>query len=219
MSIKITKFLAKSTIVGLFTFHGYHAFYDFNAPEPVDFKALKDKPKRIVIVGTGLAGLLASYYLATDHPNNKIIMLERWDKPYQGTSFQNGNWLTNDYSKTWVNWPMYPKVYRALFDSEEHASKIYVESAFKDFGSFLIMAKFSYKWAFYQPTFDQFATTSLSLKKTSKILLDQIVAREGISESEYGYINNSSCLLFQNSSDYTSFTNKCDKFYPGVPIR
>ena len=70
MSIKITKFLAKSTLLGLFTFHGYQFYYDMNAPEPVDFKALKDKPKKIVIVGTGLAGLLASYYLATDHPQN-----------------------------------------------------------------------------------------------------------------------------------------------------
>jgi len=86
MPIKLTKSLLKSTVLGYVTFRAYHQYYDLYAPEPVDFKSSKDKPKTIVVVGSGMVGLTTAYYLGANHPLNKVILLERNAVPYQGTS-------------------------------------------------------------------------------------------------------------------------------------
>jgi glycine/D-amino acid oxidase-like deaminating enzyme len=64
-----------------------------------------------VIIGTGLAGLSAAYHLAKN-PNNQITILERNDKPYQGASHMNGNWLPVDFCNSWTNVP-WSYVYQA----------------------------------------------------------------------------------------------------------
>jgi len=86
MPIKFTKRLLKASVLSYVTFRAYHQYYDMNAPAKVNFAETKGKPKTIVIVGTGMVGCTTAYMLGANHPHNKIIMLERNDRPYNGTS-------------------------------------------------------------------------------------------------------------------------------------
>ena len=56
------------SLVGYLGFRGYQGFYSKMAPKPLDFTGYADKPKTIVIVGAGIAGIMAAYYLADKHP-------------------------------------------------------------------------------------------------------------------------------------------------------
>ena len=129
MSLKKTIFVAKSMVAGFLTFHVYHKLEDtYYRPKSYDFS--NSEGKTVIIVGTGLAGVNSAYQIASNHPETKVIMLERSSKPYLGTSNHNGNWLTRDYSRSWLNFPLYPKMYRGLFDNKEFVTKIYPMSAF-----------------------------------------------------------------------------------------
>ena len=86
------------------------------APKPIDYSKIKDKPKNIVILGTGMVGLFSAYYLS-NNPLNKIVILEKEGAPYTGSSKQNGNWSNINFSQNWMNLPLYPWVYKALFDN------------------------------------------------------------------------------------------------------
>ena len=48
-----------------------------------------------------------------------------------------------------MNKPMYPFVWRALFDNDNFASKIYTRTAFESFINFAIVVKFAFKYMFY----------------------------------------------------------------------
>jgi glycine/D-amino acid oxidase-like deaminating enzyme len=47
---------------------------------------LKEKPKKIVVVGSGLAGITAAYYLS-NNPLNNVVIIEKNDSAYSGTSY------------------------------------------------------------------------------------------------------------------------------------
>ena len=54
----------KVGIVSLLSFYGYQGYYHLVRPQPFDFKSLKDKPKTIVVIGSGMVGLTTAYYLS-----------------------------------------------------------------------------------------------------------------------------------------------------------
>jgi len=84
----------------------------------------------------------------------------------------------------------------SIFQPENSPSKIYVGTAFTDIGSFLTVAKFSYKWLFSQPSKDDFAITALTNKKAGKIVLDGMIKKENLAHEEVGYIENSHMYIF-----------------------
>ena len=73
--MKFTGKLPKIFLSGLASFYGYQAYHELTAPKPYDFSKLPEK-RKIVIVGSGLAGLSAAYYL----PRMPIITLSFWRK-------------------------------------------------------------------------------------------------------------------------------------------
>lgn len=84
-SLRLTRFTLKMVMIGLGSFYGYHAFYDMQKPKPYDFRANKGKKKDIIIVGSGMTGLVVAYYLSA-YSHNNIKILE-WDElPFRGTS-------------------------------------------------------------------------------------------------------------------------------------
>jgi len=117
-----------------------------------------------VIVGSGLAGLLPAYYLS-NYGHNKITVLERNDKHYQGTSYQNGNWLPVDYTSSWTNKPFYPWAFNALFRNENNVSKIYFFTAFESLRNLQIIAKFSACWFSKHPSPEEYAFITLHMYK------------------------------------------------------
>ena len=86
MSIKYTRRLFKVFAPFAIGYSGYQLYWDSKAPPKYDFSAKKGSPKHIVVVGSGLAGLLAAYYLS-NYEYNRITVLERDTKHYQGTSY------------------------------------------------------------------------------------------------------------------------------------
>lgn len=103
-----------------------------------------------MVVGSGITGLMSSYYLLRNKTQPRVIMLERDLQPYQQTSARNGNWCPTEYARSWLNWPFYPKIYRSVFDSQKFVSKTYLYTFVQDWLSFLITTKFAYKWVFGQ---------------------------------------------------------------------
>ena len=158
-SFRFTKGLIQLTTTVLGSFYGYQLYRNQTKPKPVDFSQYKNKEKHIVILGTGIVGLFSAYYLS-NNPLNKITILEKESKPYEGTSARIGNWLPVDYITYWLDLPFYPFVYKALFDNENYMSKIYPKTFFESKENFLITAKFAYKWMFSQHTKEKDTTLS-----------------------------------------------------------
>lgn len=55
-----------------------------------------------------------------------------------------------NYGFSLVNYPLYPFVYRSIFDTENFVSKMYVSTFFERPENTMITAKFGFKWLFFQ---------------------------------------------------------------------
>ena len=109
--------VVKGGIIGFLSFYAYQGFHHMQRPAPFDFEKLKDKPKTIVVIGSGMVGLTTAYYLS-NHLNNKVIVLEKNEAPYLGTSKQNGNWMPINYTFNWLDIPFYPSIMNALKEDQ-----------------------------------------------------------------------------------------------------
>ena len=115
-------------------------------PKEYDFS--QKKQKKIVVVGAGIIGLTTAYFLA-NNPDNEVTVIERSEKPYQHTSFQNGCYFHTQGVESWINKPFYMFV-QAIY-KKNHFSKVYLGSLLQDPKTTL---KFGYLWFFFQPTKD-----------------------------------------------------------------
>ena len=104
-----------------------------------------------------MVGLTTAYYLAKGYPQNKVIVLEKNEYPMNETSKQNGNLLPVDFAHSWMNVPIYPFVYNAVFHSKNFNSKIYVSTFFQSLCNIAVTAKFGLIWLFYQPSDQKYA--------------------------------------------------------------
>mmetsp|Transcript_18387 Transcript_18387/g.31431 ORF Transcript_18387/g.31431 Transcript_18387/m.31431 type:complete len:236 (+) Transcript_18387:1-708(+) len=207
MSLIFTKLVARSTLVGLIGFQAYQSYYDSVAPKPIDFTSLKDKKKKIVVVGSGMAGLTTAYYLSKS-PLNHVTVLERNEKFYSGTSVQNACWLPVDYCYSWGNIPIYPNMLRALRDSKRNVSKIYADSLVKDQANSLITMKFGFKWLFYQPDPEKFARVELQLYGKSNELLKQMIKDEKMDAlKDFGFFESQIYIMQKKNKDFKKFTH------------
>jgi hypothetical protein len=135
------------SLLGLAGFHASFQVKQWRAKDPIDFTTFR--PTRIVIVGAGFAGTVAAYYLS-NHKDCHVTLLERHSEPFQGSSNQTGNFMTTDWAATWLNFPVYPKLCKAIFDSKDYPSKVYVGSLFESVESLMSVFKFGYAWLFWQ---------------------------------------------------------------------
>ncbi len=75
-------------------------------------------------------------------------MIEKNEQPYQGTSYQNGNWMPINFDNNWMNLPIYPNFIDAAFgNSDNGASKIFFKSV-DSLDKFFIFSKFAVLWLF-----------------------------------------------------------------------
>ena len=78
---KLSKGVVGFTGLSVSSFYGYHTYLDVTKPEPYDFSKNKGKPKQIIIVGTGMVGLITACYLS-NYEHNQITILEKNSLPY-----------------------------------------------------------------------------------------------------------------------------------------
>ena len=75
---------------------------------------------RIVVIGAGVVGTTLSYELMRD--GHEVTVLERNDKPAEGTSYANAGLIAPGHSFTWAS-PKAPKVLlKSLLQSPEESS-------------------------------------------------------------------------------------------------
>jgi len=58
--------------------------------------------RSIAVIGAGITGILAAYYLA--RAGHKVTVLEQERHPAMRTSFANGGQVSVSNSETWTTW-------------------------------------------------------------------------------------------------------------------
>jgi len=141
--------------------------------------------------------MTAAYYLSC-HKHNDVVVVERLEKPFMGTSHKNGSWMVVNYSYSWINVPWYPYVYRALFDGYNFFSKIYLSTFFQDMNTFLCFLKFGFRWLFFQPTPQQYGQITQTFQVNSWKRLHRIIEDEKLElGKDLIYTDGSQCLILQ----------------------
>jgi len=218
----INMFRSKRTLIprliisSSMTFVAYQKIHSAMAPAPYDFEAMKGKNKTIVVVGGGMVGLTSAYTLAKNYPKNKIIVVERNSKPLDETSKQNGNLLPINFNHSWMNVPIYPFVYRALFDWREYGSRIYLSTFFENFCNIATTAKFGLIWLLFQPSELNYGIATMKIYENSRKILKQIIKDEGLREQEdFGYFDSiQSLILKEDQGPWNEVLNGTKEVFP-----
>lgn len=142
------------------------------------------KPKKkIAIVGAGVIGLTTAYFLA-QNPQNQVTVIERNEKPYQYTSYQNGCYFHTQNCESWINKPFTKFLATCYGDNTNAPSQTYILSMLQNPKTLL---KFGYLWLFKQPNPDDFAKTIQPLLRESENMVRDFMRDEGIKAEAIGY--------------------------------
>lgn len=162
------------------------------------------KERRIAVIGAGVIGLTTAYYLA-QNPLNKIVVIERHNKPYQETSFQNGCYFHTQNCESWINKPF--KKFLETCYKKDHFSQTYLLSMLRDP---LTAIKFGYLWLFQQPDLDSYAKIILPLLAGSEERLRQYLAKEGVTKEQVGYRPDTLQYMLQKDGDFSIYQRNID---------
>lgn len=72
--------------------------------------------KQIAVIGAGITGILAAYYLAKD--GHKVTVLEQESYPAMRTSFANGGQVSVSNSEVWTTWSNVKKGIKWMFQKD-----------------------------------------------------------------------------------------------------
>jgi hypothetical protein len=89
-----------------------------------------------------------------------------------------------------MNVPIYPFVYKAIFDWREFGSRIYPSTFLENLCNIAVTAKFGLIWMFFQPNELQYGIATMKIYKNSEKLLKKMIKDEGLNEKEdFGYFD------------------------------
>ena len=72
--------------------------------------------KTVAVIGAGITGILAAYYLA--RAGHKVTVLEQERHPAMRTSFANGGQVSVSNSEVWNTWSNVKKGFRWMFQKD-----------------------------------------------------------------------------------------------------
>ena len=128
--------------------------------------------KNIVVVGAGISGLLAAYYLVKD--GHKVTVYEQERYPAMRTSFANGGQVSVSNSEVWTTWGNVFKGIKWMFTKD---APLLIRPTF-EWAKIRWMAKFM--WNTVTGKYARNTAETIQLGMRSRELYKHIIAEEGL---------------------------------------
>jgi len=129
--------------------------------------------KRVAVIGAGITGVLAAYYLA--RAGHQVTVLEQERHPAMRTSFANGGQVSVSNSEVWTTWANVSKGIKWMFTKDAPLLIRPVPSIAK----IKWMAKFL--WNTFKGDYARNTAATIRLGMASRQLYKEIIAEEGLS--------------------------------------
>jgi D-amino-acid dehydrogenase len=128
--------------------------------------------KNIVVVGAGISGILAAYYLVKD--GHKVTVYEQERYPAMRTSFANGGQVSVSNSEVWTTWGNVVKGIKWMFKKD---APLLIRPTF-EWAKIRWMAKFM--WNTITDKYGRNTAETIRLGMRSRDLYKDIIAEEGL---------------------------------------
>jgi D-amino-acid dehydrogenase len=129
--------------------------------------------KTVAVIGAGITGILAAYYLA--RAGHKVTVLEQERHPAMRTSFANGGQVSVSNSEVWNTWSNVKKGFRWMFQKD---APLLIRPRL-DIAQWKWMAKFL--WNTVKGEYARNTAATIRLGIESRALYREIIAEEGLS--------------------------------------
>jgi D-amino-acid dehydrogenase len=129
--------------------------------------------KNIAVIGAGITGVLAAYYLA--RAGHKVTVLEQERHPAMRTSFANGGQVSVSNSEVWTTWNNVSKGFKWMFQKD---APLLIRPA-PSISKIKWMTKFL--WHTIKGEYARNTAATIRLGIESRALYKDIIAEEGLS--------------------------------------
>jgi D-amino-acid dehydrogenase len=128
--------------------------------------------KKIAVIGAGITGILAAYYLARD--GHRVTVLEQERHPAMRTSFANGGQVSVSNSEVWTTWDNVGKGIKWMFQKDAPL----LIRATPSISKIKWMAKFL--WNTLKGDYARNTAATIQLGMKSRTLYQEIIAEEDL---------------------------------------
>ncbi len=128
--------------------------------------------KRVAVIGAGITGVVAAYYLA--RAGHRVTVLEQESYPAMRTSFANGGQVSVSNSEVWTTWSNIKKGIKWIFKKD---APLLIRPRL-DWAQWKWLAKFLYYTA--KDSYKKNTEATIALGLESRILYEEIRQEEGI---------------------------------------
>lgn len=157
--------------------------------------------KSIAVIGSGITGILAAYYLA--RAGHKVTVLEQESYPAMRTSFANGGQISVSNSEVWTTWSNVKKGIKWMLQKD---APLLIRPKL-DFAQMSWMSKFL--WNTIKGEYARNTAETIRLGLESRSLYKRIIEEEGIEFDQ----SNCGILHFYKDDQYLNNANTVKELY------
>lgn len=157
--------------------------------------------KHIAVIGAGIAGITAAYYLARE--GHSVVVYEQERYPAMRTSFSNGGQISVSNSEVWTTWANVRKGFKWMFKKD---APLLIRPRL-DWAQWKWLAKFLYYTA--TDSYKKNTETTIKLGLEARELYKQICKEEGI---DFDY-SPSGILHFYKDDQYFDAAKQAKAIY------
>lgn len=152
--------------------------------------------KRIAVIGAGITGILAAYYLA--RAGHRVTVLEQESYPAMRTSFANGGQVSVSNSEVWTTWNNVKKGVKWMFQKD---APLLIRLS-PSIPKMTWLSRFL--WHTFKGDYGQNTAKTIQLGLESRSLYREIIKEEGIE------FDQSDCGILHFYKDEKYLANACD---------